>query len=126
LPKVLGDSNQLLQVCLQLVANCLHLLAEHGGPAMTISTEKCGSICVLQFAAEPSDGANAIAADDSEGGLALSACQGILHEHRGQVLREAHESGAVVLRVELPVTDLAAPKPKEATVPVLWQSRPYA
>ena len=31
LPKVLGDSNQLLQVCLQLVANCLHVLSERGG-----------------------------------------------------------------------------------------------
>lgn len=31
LPKVLGDSNQLLQVCLQLIANSLHVLSERGG-----------------------------------------------------------------------------------------------
>src|SRR6202007_1721371 len=30
LSKVLGDSNQLLQVCLQLVSNGLHVLTEHG------------------------------------------------------------------------------------------------
>ena len=30
LPKVLGDSNQLLQVCLQLVGNCLHVMSEDG------------------------------------------------------------------------------------------------
>ena len=33
LPKVLGDSNQLLQVCLQLVANCLHVLSRAGRPS---------------------------------------------------------------------------------------------
>lgn len=124
LPKVLGDSNQLLQVCLQLVANGLHLLAERGGTAMTVSTEKRGGICVLQIATESLAGANA--ATDSDAGLALSACQGILHEHRGQVLRETSESGAVVLRVEVPAIDSVTPKPKDATVPVLWQSRPYA
>ncbi len=126
LPKVLGDSNQLLQVCLQLVANGLHLLAERGGNAIMISTEKRGAACVLQIATESLGGTNAIAAGDTDSGLALSACQGILREHQGQVLRETREDGAVVLRVELPAIDSVTPKPKDATVPVLWQSRPYA
>lgn len=124
LPKVLGDSNQLLQVCLQLVANGLYLLAERGGTAMTLSTEKRGGICLLQIATHSLPGAHA--ADDSEIGLALSACQGILHEHRGQVLREVDEKGTVMLRVEVPAIDSVTPKPNNATVPVLWQSRPYA
>lgn len=124
LPKVLGDSNQLLQVCLQLVANGLHLLAERGGTAMTVSTEKNGGICVLQIATESLAATNS--ATDSDPGLALSACQGILHEHRGQVLRETGKNGAVVLRVEVPAIDTVVPKPKDATVPVLWQSQPYA
>ena len=38
LAKVLGDSNQLLQVCLQLVASCLHVLSERGGRVLTVST----------------------------------------------------------------------------------------
>jgi len=47
LPKVLGDSNQLLQVCLQLVASCLHLLSGRGGQTLTVSTEQQVGIAVV-------------------------------------------------------------------------------
>jgi signal transduction histidine kinase len=130
LPKVLGDSNQLLQVCLQLLANCLHLLSERGGKIVTISTGRQAGICVLQIAAataplKPETTANSSGDEDS---LSLCACQGILQEHRGQISRELSLDGSVLLRVELPASDLAPAKTKskDATVPVLWQSRPYA
>src|SRR5579863_945830 len=42
LPKVLGDSNQLLQVC-------LHLLAEHGGRVVNLKTEGQEGVCLLQI-----------------------------------------------------------------------------
>ncbi len=131
LPKVLGDSNQLLQVCLQLVANCLQVLSEHGGRILTVSTERQANTSVLQIATEPmpSSPSTRISAPspvDSEDALGMSACQGILQEHRGQISRERREDGAMLLRVELPVTEAAPAKSKESTVPVLWQSQPYA
>ena len=63
---------------------------------------------------------------EPEDGLALSACEGILQEHRGQLSRERREDGATLLRVEIPITESAPARTKESTVPVLWQSRPYA
>ena len=131
LPKVLGDSNQLLQVCLQLVANCLHVLSEAGGRVLTVSTERQGETSVLQIATEPiprnpSLSPRASSLLDPEDSLGLNACQGILQEHRGQISRECREDGAMLLRVELPVTQSAPSRTKESTVPVLWQSRPYA
>ena len=131
LPKVLGDSNQLLQVCLQLIANCLHALSERGGRVLTVSTERQAGASILQIATEPMSSppllaTQAAATLDPEDGLGLSACQGILQEHHGQVSRQRREDGAMLLRVELPVTDSAPEKAKESTVPVLWQSRPYA
>ena len=54
LPKVIGDSNQLLQVCLQLLANCLHVLTERGGRILTIGTHSQAGLCVLQIATEGS------------------------------------------------------------------------
>jgi len=131
LPKVLGDSNQLLQVCLQLLGTCLHLLSERGGRAVTVSTEHRGGICALQIAAAAKLQSASRHAPDApalapEDGLSLSACEGILQEHRGRIFREFADDGALVLRVELPITDVQVPKTKEATVPVLWQSRPYA
>jgi signal transduction histidine kinase len=130
LPKVLGDSNQLLQVCLQLVANCLHVLSDRGGRILTVSTERQSDTSVLQIAIEPMpaipSATHPSSPVDPEDSLGLSACQGILQEHRGQISRERREDGAILLRVQLPITESAAAKPKQTTVPVLWQSQPYA
>lgn len=131
LPKVLGDSNQLLQVCLQLVANCLHVLSEGGGRFLTVSTERRGENSVLQIATElspdnASDGSRPSSSLDFKDSLGLNACQGILHEHHGQILRQWSENGALLLRVELPVTQSAPSRTKDSTVPVMWQPRPYA
>lgn len=130
LPKVLGDSNQLLQVCMQLMTNCLHVLGDRGGKVLTVSTERKANWSVLEIAIEPLPSApttvtHASSPVDPEDGLGLTACQGILREHRGNVLRERRPDGALVLRVELPATETAAVASK-TTVPVLWQSRPYA
>ena len=130
LPKVLGDSNQLLQVCLQLIANCIHVLSDRGGRILTVSTERQASTSVLQIATEPmaslATAVHLSSPVDPEDSLGLSACQGIIQEHRGQISRQRREDGTILLRVELPVTATASAKPKPSTVPVMWQSQPYA
>lgn len=125
LPKVLGDSNQLLQVCLQSLANCFHVVAETGGKIVTVSTQHRSGVCVVKITAEKPP-TTSVPANDVEKGLALTACQGILQEHQGQVCCESNADGSMTLRVELPAVELAPTAHKEATVPVLWQSRPYA
>jgi len=131
LPKVSGDSNQLLQVCLQLVWNCLHVMSEGGGKVLTVSTARYGGTSILQVTTEPMpcEGAPAVTAVDPQDGLGLSACQGILQEHRGQITRERRADGSMLLRVEMPAVEAVPAKakdPKEPTVPVLWQSQPFA
>ncbi len=133
LPKVLGDSNQLLQVCLQLIGNCLYVMGENRGRVLTISTTCEEGISVLQIATEavplsPASSAGVASPVDREDGLGLSACHGILQEHHGNISREPRENGAMLLRVELPATESvpARVKPSTATVPVMWQSQPYA
>ncbi len=130
LPKVVGDSNQLLQVCLQLVANCLDVLSERGGRILTVTSEQHAGHCALQIATEPIPAPDNAAAPasllDSDEGLALSACQGILQEHQGLISGSHRQNGAAVLRIELPAADGAPAKAKETTGPVLWQSQPYA
>ncbi len=127
LPKVLGDSNQLLQVCLQLVGNCLHVLSERGGTVVTVSTEQNAGICLLQIATEapPRTEQPTSSPVDPEDALGLSACQGILQEHRGRVFRERREDGSLRLCMELPAADLA-PATKETTAPGMWPAQPYA
>jgi len=130
LPKVLGDSNQLFQVCLQLVANCLHVLSERGGRVLTVSTCWQAGMAVLQIVTDPMASAPLAAQPSSpvepDDGLGLSACQGILQEHHGQISRQLREDGSLLLCVELPVTKSPLATQKESTVAVLWQSQPYA
>ena len=132
LPRVLGDSNQLIQVCLQLMGNCVHAMATRGGKVLTVTTKRQAGVSVLRIATEPMALRPAVGSDtasplDPEDSLGLSACQGILQEHRGQILHQRREDGALLLRVELPAIEPApAPNAKEPTVPVLWQSQPSA
>jgi signal transduction histidine kinase len=138
LPKVLGDSNQLLQVCVQLVGNCLYVMSELGGKVLTVSTTQEQGMSILHIATEPlAVSASAKTKPESvnsspinpEDGLGLSACHGILQEHRGHISREPLDDGAMLLRVELPSLEAvpAKPKPaKDSIAPALWRSRPYA
>ncbi len=128
LPRVLGDSNQLLHVCLQLVTSCLHAESERGGRSLSIRSAQLGENCILEVTTEANgsteNGESHAWCGTYEESLGLSACRGILHEHHGVVSCEQRNDGAVVLRVELPAMPAAVPQPKAATVPVLWRSQP--
>lgn len=123
LPKVMGDSNQLLQVCLQLISNCLHVQSERGGRLLSLDSGRSGAYCFLQISTD----APKVRRDSSkndEGSLGLSACQGILHEHHGLISSEDREDGTVTLRVELPALASAPASSSDSGVPVLWRSQP--
>lgn len=131
LPKVMGDSNQLLQVCLQLVGNCVHILSERDGRTLTISTEQNGGNCLLQIVtqAQPSSTTNSdtgCSPLDPEDALGLTACHGILQEHHGRVFGDRREDGSLLLCVELPAAVGAPAAAKESTGGVTWQSQPSA
>jgi len=123
LPKVLGDSNQLLQVCLQLIGNCLHFMSEAGGKFLTLRTHRQDAICVLEVTSKTPGVSSSDSPNDSESDLALSACRGILQEHRGNLSRDVRNNG-VTLSVELPAMESTAPEVKKPSAPVLWQSQP--
>jgi signal transduction histidine kinase len=128
LARVMGDSNQLLQVCLQLLGNSIHVLSERSGRTLLVSSERRGGTCILRIAtgSTPARENADASSDGSDEGLALSACQGILQEHRGLLTSEHHENGSLRLEVALPACEMAAPQSDNSTVPVLWQSRPFA
>ncbi len=130
LPKVLGDSNQLLQVCVQLVNNCVHVLSERGGKVLSIATGRDAERCFLEIAAcvgrALERGPLPMSSPEQDDTVGLSACQGIVQEHRGRVFRAQREDGRYVLRVELPALDPSPGSVKETKAPAMWQSQPYA
>jgi signal transduction histidine kinase len=112
LPPVLGDSTQLLQVCLHIANNALHALEEVGGGALSVATTRGDGLVAVEFfdngpgAAEPERVFDPFYTTRPVGkgmGLGLSACYGIVQEHKGRIVCENRSEGGAVFRIELPV-----------------------
>jgi len=110
LPHVLGDSNQLLQVCLHVTNNALHALTDSGG-TLTVSAGLQGASVVLEFCddgpgmEEPDRVFDPFYTTRPVGqgpGLGLSVCYGIIQEHNGKITCQNRPEGGAIFRIELP------------------------
>ncbi len=118
LPRVLGDSNQLLQVCLHVTNNALHALTETGG-TLTVTARLQDKLVVLEFSddgpgmQEPDRVFDPFYTTRPVGqgpGLGLSVCYGIIQEHNGKIACGNRPEGGAIFRIELPaVMDSAQP-----------------
>jgi signal transduction histidine kinase len=128
LPKISGDSNQLMQVCLQVVDNALHALEERGGHTLDLTTSHGSGVAVLEVSegtANPESG-KSIGAGEPADQLGMSACESIIHDHQGRISREVSTQGGLTVRIELPISSSSSGKVSGSAVPALWQSRPFA
>ena len=112
LPRVRGDSNQLLQVCLHITNNALHAMAETGG-SLTVSTRVSDGNVVIEFVdngpglQEPDRVFDPFYTTRPVGqgaGLGLSVCYGIIQEHQGKILCLNRPEGGAKFLIELPVS----------------------
>lgn len=111
---ILGDSNQLLQVCLHLVTNAFQALGEIGGGIITISTFRENNRVIIEVAdsgpgaKEPDRVFDPFYTTKSVGkgiGLGLSACYGIVQEHGGRISCSNRAEGGARFRMELPTSE---------------------
>jgi signal transduction histidine kinase len=114
LPVVRGDSNQLLQVFIHISNNAMHALEETGGGVFTIVTERQGDRIVVEFsdngpgARQPELVFDPFYTTKPVGqgtGLGLSACYGIVQEHKGKISCHNRPGGGAVFRIELPAIE---------------------
>jgi two-component system NtrC family sensor kinase len=131
---VQGDSNQLLQVCVQIINDALYAVGQRGGRTLIVAAEKKDGLAILNISeaslAEGSaeaGGTEEEKEDQTVSGLGLSACKGILQQHHGQILLEQKPTSGFAIRVEIPLTPPAlTEKSPVAGVPVMWQPQPFA
>lgn len=119
LPPVLGDSSQLLQVCLHIATNAFQSLEEVGGGTIRVRTGREGSNLILEIAdngpgvKEPDKVFDPFYTTKALGkgvGLGLSACYGIIHEHGGRIVCRNGDDRGAHFRIELPVAGRGSEK----------------
>ncbi|HUJ95347.1 MAG TPA: histidine kinase dimerization/phospho-acceptor domain-containing protein [Terriglobales bacterium] len=109
LPQILGDSNQLLQVCRHICVSLFDALAKTGGVFKVRTYQATGRVG-LEFSADSlaiKAGETDASMDQSGGretGAGLSACYGIVQEHNGTITQDASIKGCETIRIELPIT----------------------
>jgi signal transduction histidine kinase len=135
LPAVLADSSQLLQVFVQILNNALHAADQFGCCALILAARHKEGIATIDlfdagFRPDPnarlSDMAENNAAPQLLSGMGLSACQGILQQHRGKISWQHGQETSLLIRVELPVIPPAPERSPAAGVPVMWQPQSFA
>jgi signal transduction histidine kinase len=114
LPRVLGNSNQLLQVFLQLINNAMCSMDEAGGGLLTIRSEEQGGFVSVEIAdtistaISPGNNGAITRAGEPSPVVGPSALYGIIQEHNGRILSQNRAGGGGVYRIELPIVSAAA------------------
>ena len=106
---VQGDSNQLLQVCVQIINDAIYAVGQHSSRTLTIAAERKDGLAIIHICDTSLAGGSAESQEEEEkedqtlSGLGLSACQGILRQHHGRILWQQDRHTGTTIRVEIPV-----------------------
>ncbi|HUM04288.1 MAG TPA: HAMP domain-containing sensor histidine kinase [Terriglobales bacterium] len=118
LPRVVGNSNQLLQAFLQIVENAVDALQEVGRGRLTVSLWHENSEVVIEFAdtgpglRDPERVFDPFYTTKPIGkgtGLGLSATYGVIQDHRGQITCSNRPEGGAAFEIRLPAMKSATP-----------------
>jgi signal transduction histidine kinase len=110
-PRVLGNSNQLLQAFLQIVENAVDALQSKGGGNLLVSQRRDGDEVVIEFAddgpglRDPERVFDPFYTTKPVGkgtGLGLSATYGVVQNHKGQITCYNRPEGGAMFEIRLP------------------------
>src|SRR5579859_28239 len=120
LPRIRGNSNQLLQVFLHMMNNAVDALQEVGGGLLTIATASEEGWVVIKFSdtgsgvKEPQKIFDPFYTTKPVGkgaGLGLSACYGIVQDHGGKIECQNNSHGGATFLIKLPAEAHPAENP---------------
>jgi signal transduction histidine kinase len=110
-PRVLGDSSQLMHVFLQIISNAVDSLQEVGGGKLEVLITAFGDQVSIEFSdtgagiKEPEHVFEPFYTTKPVGkgtGLGLSTCYGIIQKHQGEIVCRNRQQGGAVFTVLLP------------------------
>ena len=125
LPRVLGNTNQLLQAFLQVVENAVDALQEIGGGRLQVSLWREENEVIVQFAdsgpglRDPERVFDPFYTTKPVGkgtGLGLSATYGVIQDHKGQITCYNRPEGGAAFEIRLPALKIALPLAEVARV----------
>lgn len=111
-PRVMGNSNQLLQAFLQIIENAVDALQEIGRGQLILSIRQETSELIIEFSdtgpglREPERVFDPFYTTKPVGkgtGLGLSATYGVVQDHKGQITCHNRPEGGATFEVRLPV-----------------------
>jgi signal transduction histidine kinase len=117
LPRIWGNTNQLLQTFLHLTENAIDALNEVGGGSLLVSAKSENNEVVVQFSdsgpgmTDPQRVFDPFYTTKPIGkgtGLGLSATYGVVQDHQGQIACHNKPEGGAVFVVRFPVASQAA------------------
>ena len=117
LPRIWGNSNQLLQTFLHLTENAIDALNEVGGGALLATAQHVGTEVVVEFSdsgpgmADPQRVFDPFYTTKPVGkgtGLGLSATYGVVQDHQGQIACRNKTEGGAVFTLRFPAAAQAA------------------
>jgi two-component system, NtrC family, sensor kinase len=122
---VKGDSNQLLQVCVQVINDALRVMDRRQKGKLIVSGQSKAGVAIIEISADKPVQPEDQRLDSGEilSSLGLNACQTILRQHNGRVFSSEEAINDVVIRVELPLIVASQDQSREAAVPA-WQPQP--
>jgi len=110
-PRVLGNTNQLFQVFVEIIENAMDALQEVGGGSLDVTAQKQGNEAVLQFSdsgygvREPERVFDPFYTTKPVGkgtGLGLSVVYGVIQDHGGQITCQNKPEGGALFVVRFP------------------------
>jgi signal transduction histidine kinase len=122
---VRGDSNQLLQVCTQIINDALRAIDRRNSRNLIISTQSKDAVAVIQIADTEAPPANEKLSNGILSSLGLSACEVILRQHHGTISQKQSKSG-FLLTIELPLISSVPEKSNQPDLPGSLQAQPFS
>jgi two-component system NtrC family sensor kinase len=119
LPRIQGDSNQLLKVFSHIISNAVNAIGDRRNGQINLTTSIREGVVSIQIAdsgpgiAEPARVFDPFYTTRPIGdgtGLGLSMCYGIIQEHGGKISCRNREEGGACFTVELPAASAARPQ----------------